>query len=45
MITNLLGVQFVEENGAINIAIISNNWLSPKKEESFWPPRTNMNNH
>jgi len=38
MTTNLLGVQFVEENGAINIAIISSNWLTPKKGESFWPP-------
>ncbi|XP_025266088.1 uncharacterized protein LOC112638474 [Camponotus floridanus] len=38
MTTNLLRVQFVEENGAINIAIISSNWLIPKKRESFWPP-------
>ncbi|XP_011685797.1 PREDICTED: uncharacterized protein LOC105448755 [Wasmannia auropunctata] len=38
MTTSLLGVQFIEEKGDINIAIISSNWLTPKKKHGFWPP-------
>ncbi|XP_067204586.1 uncharacterized protein [Linepithema humile] len=39
MTTNLLGIQFVEEDGKTNnIAIISSKWLTPKKQQTFWPP-------
>ncbi|KAM0734096.1 hypothetical protein ACS0PU_012461 [Formica fusca] len=39
MTTNLFGIQFIEENGRNNnIAIISSNWLTPKKQQTFWPP-------
>jgi len=37
---NLLGIQFIEKNGSNNniIGIISSNWLTPKKQQTFWPP-------
>lgn len=38
MTTNLLGVQFLEENGKRNIAIISNKWLTPMRQQAYWPP-------
>lgn len=34
----LLGIQFIEEEGRNNIAIISSNWITPGKREAFWPP-------
>lgn len=37
MPTNLLGVQF-EEQGRAVICIISSNWLTPKKQQTLWPP-------
>lgn len=38
MTTHILGIQFAEEDGRNNIALISSNWLTPKKQHTFWPP-------
>lgn len=38
MAAHLLGIQFVEEDGRVNIGIISSNWMMSSKQETFWPP-------
>ncbi|CAH0546897.1 unnamed protein product [Brassicogethes aeneus] len=35
IMASFIGVQFEEEG---NIALISSNWLTPRKTETFWPP-------
>ncbi|CAH0547151.1 unnamed protein product [Brassicogethes aeneus] len=38
MSTTYLGIQFEEQDGPGSIALIINNWLTPRKKEVFWPP-------
>lgn len=38
MTMNLLAIEFIEEEGRVNIGIISSNWLTPGKQETFWSP-------
>lgn len=36
-----VGVQFDEEEGAV--AVVHKNWLSPKKNDVWWPPHKKQN--
>lgn len=33
-------IQFDDNDGA-NLAVVSTNWLTPRKKEVFWPPYKN----